>query len=239
MVEEDEAGILQRTLGELPLAVDRRQQEMLLRYADLLKEEISRQRLVGEGEAILEKHIPDSLYPLALLNIDRGPLLDLGTGAGFPGIPLKILLPSIPLYLLDSRTRRISFLRKAATELGLAETYFLAGRAEEFGQDPQYRAGFAWVTARAVEQAAVLAELALPFLAPGGRLIIYKGSRGQEEMAQAAASLEACGGELEKSWSYRLPSGEGRTLFLVQKVRSTPLGYPRRPGLPSKKPLRR
>lgn len=237
MGKEGKASFLERVLREMSLKTKQWQREALLRYETLLSEECEHQRLVGNVDEIITKHIPDSLYPLVLMPFGSGTVLDLGTGAGMPGIPLKILLGQETFYLMDSLGRRISFLRRAVHELGLENIFFLHGRAEKFGQDLYYREIFDTVVVRAVDEAAVLVELALPLLALEGKLIIYKGSRGRVEMMRAAASLAICGGVVERDWCYRLPSGEKRTLFLIRKVRPTPSCYPRRPGIPSKRPL--
>ncbi len=237
MGTEEKKSLLERVLCEIELDTHQAQREALLCYEAMLCRECLHQRLVGDPGKIMTKHIPDSLYPLTVLKIGFGMILDLGTGAGLPGIPLKILLPENRFCLLDSRERRLSFLRRVVHELDLQNVILLQGRAEKFGRDPFYRERFDWVVARAVGRASVLAELALPFLAPGGRLLVYKGSRGRPEMELAAVSLAACGGEMEQKWCYRLPSGERRSLFLVRKIHPTPSCYPRRAGVPSKKPI--
>lgn len=222
---------------ELDLAV--RQKEQLLRYAALLLEELPRQRLVGarRGTVLVEKHFCDSLYPLKLWDFPCGCLLDLGTGAGLPGIPLKICLPQIKLYLIDANRRKINFLRRVAAELALEEVYLLPGRAEKWGRRPDFRERFDCVVARAVARAAVLAELALPLVKVGGGAVLYKGTQGPAEMEEARRAIQLCGGRPAGQWRYRLPTGERRTLFVISKSKPTPAEYPRQEGKPAKKPL--
>jgi len=230
--------LLEGVIDALGLNLSGVQKMQLLSHVRLIQEGLNKQRLVGEGgAALVEKHLYDSLYPLAVWQVPRGSLLDLGTGAGLPGIPLKICLPDRALYLLDAIRRKINFLRKVALELALQEVFFLPGRAEEWGRDPGCREQFDCVVSRAVAQAPVLAELGLPLVKVGGFLLLYKGRQGPAEIEEAAPALELCGGRLENSWRYQILTGEERTLFLIKKVGPTPALYPRRPGVPSRKPL--
>lgn len=233
------AGSLEKTAAFLELDLGKRQKEQLLRYAALLLEGLPRQRLVGErrGAVLVEKHFCDSLYPLKLWEFPSGSLLDLGTGAGLPGIPLKICLPQIKLYLIDGNRRKINFLRRVAAELALEEIYLLPGRAEKWGRHPAYRERFDCVVARAVARAAVLAELALPLVKVGGSAVMYKGTQGPAEMEEAGAAIQLCGGRPAGQWRYRLPTGERRTLFVICKSKFTPAEYPRQEGKPAQKPL--
>jgi 16S rRNA (guanine527-N7)-methyltransferase len=237
--EQDFRELLGAVIAELGLKISEFQKEQLLLYIDLLLEGLEKQRLVGErsGTPLIEKHLFDSLYPLKLWRILPGSLLDLGTGAGLPGIPLKICLPEQKLYLLDANWRKINYLRRVGTELKLREVFYLQGRAEEWGRDPGCRERFDCVVSRAVARAAVLSELGLPLVRIGGYLLLYKGKQGMAEMEEAGASLRLCGGRLEKCWRYRLLTGEERTLYLIKKITPTPAAYPRRAGRPARKPL--
>ncbi|MGB4682196.1 MAG: 16S rRNA (guanine(527)-N(7))-methyltransferase RsmG [Firmicutes bacterium] len=231
--------LLVKVMDALGLDLDGGQVQQLLSYVRLLQEGLKQQRLVGDesSSALIGKHLYDSLYPLTVWQMPPGRLLDLGTGAGLPGIPLKICLPGQELYLMDASQKKINFLRKVVRELALAKVFFLPGRAEDWGRDPGCREQFHCVVSRAVARAPILVELGLPLVQLGGFLLLYKGSRGPQEMEAAAPALQLCGGRLEKSWRYRLLTGEERTLFLVRKVSPTPEAYPRRAGLPSKRPL--
>ncbi|HHW74661.1 MAG TPA: 16S rRNA (guanine(527)-N(7))-methyltransferase RsmG [Firmicutes bacterium] len=233
------APILENIAKMLDLKLNNEQKRQLLRYIALILEGLTRQRLVGEtrGDILVEKHLFDCLYPLKLWRLTPPSLLDLGTGAGLPGIPLKICLPGTELYLLDAARRKINFLRRVAAELALQGTYFMPGRAERWGHHPRYREKFDCVVSRAVAGAAVLAELALPLVRVGGELLLYKGKGGPEEIEEAGASIRLCGGRLERCGRYRLPTGEERTLFAIKKIEATAAAYPRREGRAAKKPL--
>lgn len=239
MPRQELAPLLDAALQKLSLEADSMQKELLLHFVVLVLQGLQTQRLVGDRQAsdLIGKHIFDSLFPLTVLDLGTGELLDLGTGAGLPGIPLKIWLPHCPLFLMDANRRKLNFLRRATAAMKLREIYFLPGRAESWGRDLLYRERFAFVTCRAVSSAAVLAELALPLIKAGGSLILYKGAQGLREIEQAGEAIDACGGRVEKSWAYRLPSGEQRTLFVITKIKATPDSYPRPPGKPVKKPL--
>lgn len=242
MCRRERASITRRTLDELLPEITPGQKQLLADYTALLLEGLKKQRLVGETteKGIIQKHIYDSLYPLTVCVqvFDSVSLLDLGTGAGLPGIPLKICRPSSKLYLMDSNRRKINFLRRTVDRLGLQQVEFLHGRAEEFGRNENYRGSLSLIVSRAVAPAAILAELALPLLTEKGILLLYKGRRGDEEAFQAAGAISRLGGKLERNWEYRLPTGEARTLLLFKKIVPTPQAYPRSPGRPAKKPLR-
>ncbi|NLA27187.1 MAG: 16S rRNA (guanine(527)-N(7))-methyltransferase RsmG [Firmicutes bacterium] len=230
---------LERVIKELGLKISELQKEQFLLYIELLMEGLEKQRLMGDrrGLTLVEKHLFDSLYPLKIWQKPEGSLLDLGTGAGMPGIPLKIYLPERTLYLMDSNRRKIAFLRRVGAELKLKNVYYLPGRAEEWGRDPGCREQFDCVVCRAVAKTMVLVELGLPLIKRGGYLLLYKGKQGEAEMEEASLSLRLCGGRLEQRRRYRLPTGEWRTLYMIKKIKATPQDYPRRPGLPARKPL--
>lgn len=230
---------LRAVAAELGLEISELQEEQFLQYINLLHEGQKQQRLLGDRSEVLmiTKHVFDSLYPLKWRLIPSGSMLDLGTGAGLPGIPLKILLPGQELYLLDARARKINFLRRVVAELKLQRVNFLTGRAEEWGRDPCYREKIDCVFSRAVAHASVLVELGLPLVKMGGALLLYKGKQGGVEIESAAKALQLCGGSVRKGGCYNLPTGEERTIYLIEKVSPTPEAYPRRAGRPSKKPL--
>ncbi len=165
----------------LELALSNLQKEQLLHYIYLILEGLGKQRLVGEksGFTLIAKHMFDSLYPLKCWKIPPGSLLDLGTGAGFPGIPLKICLPEHRLYLLDANRGKINFLRRVGLELHLKEVFYLPGRAEEWGRDTRYRECFDCVVSRAVAPAATLVELGLPLVRTGGVFCCTRVTGGQ------------------------------------------------------------
>ena len=217
-------------------------------YVARLLEANRRMNLTGarsEAEA-LERHAGDSLALLPVLEAARPPaaaparVLDVGSGAGLPGMVLAIARPEWDFTLLDSLQKRCRFLEGTAQELGLRNVDVRWGRAEDLAREPGLRDGFDLVTARAVAEMTTLVELCLPFLRPGaGALVAAKGPGPGEELARAAAAIEALGGAAPKVVPVNSFSGDGQrfTAVVVQKASPTPEKYPRRAGLPSKRPL--
>ena len=161
----------------------------------------------------------------------------MGTGAGFPGIPLKILRPDLPVTLMDSLDKRIRFLAAVTDELGLSGVTLVHGRAEELGRKPDLRERFSTVVSRAVASLPVLLEYALPFTAPGGLFLAYKGADPDEEVRKARKAAVLLGGSAAESESFLLPESDyGRSLIAYRKIRSTPPRYPRGGGAIRKKP---
>jgi len=154
-----------------------------------------------------------------------------------PGIPLAICLPECRVYLLEANQKKASFLDDTVHSLELKNVEVLRERAEYYGRDVACRERFNYVLSKAVAKAAVLAELALPLLLPGGKAVFYKGPRGEQEMLEAAKALTLCGGRLISQFGYALPTGESRTIFLVEKNAVTPAQYPRSVGKPGRRPL--
>ena len=194
---------------------------------------------ITEPQAAAQKHYLDCLLAAELARpYAGGAAADLGSGGGFPGLVWAALQPQQPWTLIESAQKKAAFLRDCAAAMELPRLAVAAQRAEEAGRDPDCRGRFQLVTARAVAELAVLAEYALPLLAEGGVLAALKGPDPAEELAAAGQALALLGGTLEQVASYRLPrSGEGRTLIIVRKTASTPEKYPRRPGMPAKRPL--
>jgi 16S rRNA (guanine527-N7)-methyltransferase len=195
-----------------------------------------------DSEAVQRRHFLESLALLRALEEAGafGPTaIDIGTGAGFPGLPIKLVRPGLALTLLEATGKKAAFLGRLVGKLGLEGVAVLQGRAEELAHYPAHRAAYHLALARAVAPLPVLVELALAFLRPGGYLATPKGSAAAREVRQAAAALQACGGRVELLRPLELPGpGPIPTLVLVRKVADTPERYPRRPGIPSKRPLR-
>lgn len=188
---------------------------------------------------IAVKHVLDSLTCFLAVSAGKGArTLDVGTGAGFPGMVLKIHAPETPLVLLDSTKKKLDFLAHLAEALGLAGVETLHARAEDAGRDRRHRERYDLVTARAVAELRVLLELCLPFVRVGGAFLAMKGPRGDEEVAPAKRALSLLGGEIERVVPLSLPFGAGeRRLILVRKRKPTLPAYPRKAGTPSRTPL--
>jgi len=191
---------------------------------------------ITEPRAVAVKHFADSLAAADLLPQGCS-LCDVGSGAGFPGIPLKLARPDIQLTMLDSLNKRVGFLNEVAARLELSETRALHVRAEDAGRDSSLRERFDIVTARAVAELRTLLEYALPLVKPGGRFVAYKGS-ASEEIAAAASALKALGGRVEEVREYSLGDmAEQRSLVIVKKTSPTPSQYPRGRGKERSAPL--
>ncbi|MFS5413151.1 16S rRNA (guanine(527)-N(7))-methyltransferase RsmG [Streptococcus agalactiae] len=194
---------------------------------------------ITDKEEVYLKHFYDSIAPILQGYIDSSPLsiLDIGAGAGFPSIPMKILYPEIDITIIDSLNKRINFLNILANELELSGVHFFHGRAEDFGQDRVFRAKFDIVTARAVAKMQVLAELTIPFLKVNGRLIALKAAAAEEELISAEKALKTLFSQVTVNKNYKLPNGDDRNITIVSKKKETPNKYPRKAGTPNKKPL--
>lgn len=190
---------------------------------------------ITEPRDFIIKHICDSVYPLHYYDFANKTLIDVGSGAGFPGLPLKIFCPDLNLYLLDASAKRVAFLRHCCAQLAL-NVEIQHGRAEELGRD-WGRERFDIAVTRAVANLAVISEYCLPLLRIGGSFLAYKGPGSREEVERAERAVALLGGAIKGTHSYRLPSGDERSLIIVEKTNLTPAQYPRRPGHPVKKPL--
>ena len=194
---------------------------------------------IRDTEGIRTKHFLDSMS-CALAWKDRPPrsLIDVGTGAGFPGMVLKILYPGMALTLMESVGKKASFCQHMVEKLALEEVTVLTARAEEAGQMPLHRERYNWAVARAVANMPVLAELLLPLVRVGGAMVAQKGEGALAEAQSAEKALKLLGGSLRQLIPLTLPGvAEERTLVVVDKITATPPGYPRRAGIPAKKPL--
>lgn len=194
---------------------------------------------ITDKEEVYLKHFYDSLAPILERHIENHSikLLDIGAGAGFPSLPMKIIFPNLDVTIIDSLNKRITFLNHLAEELGLTNVHFYHGRAEDFGQDKDFRGQFDVVTARAVARLQVLSELTIPFLKLNGRLIALKASSAGQELDDAKTALATLFAKVDSSLDYQLPNGDPRNLIVVSKKKETPNKYPRKAGLPAKKPL--
>lgn len=211
----------------------------LERYGALLLEWNKKINLTAivEPEAIAVKHFVDSLTLLSVLDIPQGAaLLDVGTGAGFPAIPLMIVRPDLQLTVLDGTKKKLAFLEAVRQELG-GSAKAIHMRAEEAGRLPAYREQFDVVTARAVANMCTLSEYCLPFVRLGGVFAAMKGPDATQELEDAGHAISCLGGRLDAVHPLRLPDQSGRTILLIQKISQTPPRYPRPSAQIAKKPL--
>ena len=185
------------------------------------------------------KHLIDSLTCLLAMDISKAKtVIDVGTGAGFPGIPLKIVNPAMKLTLVESIRKKAEFCQHIVSNLGLKQTTVLSTRIENIGQDPNHREIYDYALARAVASLPTLAEYLLPLVKIDGQAIAQKGKNIKEELIAAQYAIGILGGEFETTINFQLPDiNEYRNLVVLRKVRPTPSKFPRRPGIPSKNPL--
>ena len=228
-------------LADLGFPLTDRQKEQYERYFELLVEWNEKINLtaITEKDEVYLKHFYDSIAPILQGLIENQPirLLDIGAGAGFPSLPMKILFPELDVTIIDSLNKRINFLHLLAEELGLNGVHFYHGRAEDFAQDKAFRAQFDIVTARAVARMQVLSELTIPYLKVGGHLLALKASNAPEELEEAKNALNLLFSKVEDNLQYELPNGDPRYITVVEKKKETPNKYPRKAGMPNKRPL--
>ncbi len=207
-------------------------------YKDLLSEWNQKINLtaIEEDKDVVSKHFVDSLSIIPFLNNSKT-LIDVGTGAGFPGLPVKIAKPDLEVVLLDSLEKRIGFLNKVINELNMEKITALHSRAEDTGNSPKYREKFDAVTARAVAALPVLLEYCMPLVRIGGIFIAMKGS-SLSDKDEAGKALNILGGTIEEVKEFYLPGSDmKRNIIVIRKLRQTPTKYPRKAGKPSKEPL--
>ncbi len=194
---------------------------------------------IRDERGIILKHFVDSLSCLKSSKLE-GPLrvIDVGTGAGFPGLPLKMVRPELEMTFLDATQKKIAFIEGICQEMNLAQTHCVWGRAEELGHNPAHRETYDRALSRAVSALNTLSELCLPLIKVGGFMIAQKGVGVEGELEQAQAAIRKLGGTVQEVISFKLPGlGELRTLVVIEKTSPTPPAYPRRAGVPAKNPL--
>lgn len=234
-----------RVLAQKGIELTEKQQQQFSKYYKLLvaaNQHVNLTAITAEKEVYL-KHFLDSLLPAFVderLRTQALQLCDVGAGAGFPSLPLKIVFPQLQITIVDSLNKRIAFLEKLADELDLEGVSFYHARAEEFGSvKSQFRESFEIVTARAVARLNILAELCLPLVKEGGSFIALKAQKAQRELTEAQFAVKLLGGSLRSDHELTLPeTGDERHLIIFDKVKATPNKYPRKPGMPAKKPLK-
>ena len=226
-------------LDALHVTVSEQQVQQFLDYYEMLieKNKVMNLTAITDFDEVVEKHFVDSVAAVQMMAFD-GPLrvLDLGTGAGFPGIPLKIVFPGLNVVLADSLNKRLVFLNEVIEKLGLSDIKTVHGRAEDLARMPVYREQFDVCVSRAVANLSTLAEYCLPFVHIGGTFLSYKAGECDEEVAAAKSSVFLLGGKVKEVRKFEL--GESRRAFVaIEKVNGTPKKYPRKAGMPTKNPL--
>lgn len=195
---------------------------------------------ITEQHEVYLKHFFDSLtvaqYVTSLQTTNQT-LIDVGTGAGFPALPLKIAFPQLRVTLVDALQKRVRFLNTVVEALGLDHVTIVHGRAEDIGQEQRFREQFDYATARAVARTSVLAEYTLPFVKIGGQLLVMKGANAQQELGDGEKALHTLGGRFKEVFDFQLPNGDKRFIQIIDKVQKTPKKYPRQAGTPNKKPI--
>ena len=231
----------EQELNELGVRLNDIQKEQFDRYYELLVEWNRVMNLTGitDYDEVNLKHFTDSLTIVRINNMENVPtLIDIGTGAGFPGLPIKIAFPHIKVILLDSLNKRIKFLDKVIEELNLDNVFTLHGRAEDYAKKVEYREQFDTCVSRAVANLSTLSEYCLPFVKEGGNFISYKSAESDEEISHSEKAINLLGGKINRVEKFVLPGADmRRALVKIDKVKSTPKKYPRKAGMPGKEPL--
>ncbi len=233
--------ILEKGCEELGIQLDERKKEQFVQYYEYLIEKNKVMNLTGitEFQEVLTKHFLDSLACVKATDLNKvKKVIDIGTGAGFPGIPMKIAYPHMEMCLLDSLKKRVGFLEETFELLHLNNISAIHGRAEEFAKNKKYREQYDLCVSRAVSNLATLSEYCLPYVKKGGMFISYKSGKVQEEAEEAARAIALLGGKIKDICYFKLPDSEiERSLVLIEKIASTPGKYPRKAGTPLKEPL--
>ena len=229
----------EKGLADLGISLNETQINQFLDYYELLVEtnKVMNLTAITEFDEVIEKHFLDSLSLCRIYDLNREiRVLDLGTGAGFPGVPLKIAFPQIRLVLADSLNKRIKFLENVVGELSLQNVSCVHGRAEEMGRNKEYREQFDLCVSRAVANLSSLSEYCIPFVKEGGAFISYKSGEIEEEANAAKKAISVLGGELRKIYKFDLYE-QKRSFVIIDKKKKTPKAYPRKAGTPTKEPL--
>lgn len=233
--------IIKNKLENLNLQPTQEQLSKLYSFYELLIEKNKVMNLTGitEYEEVIDKHFVDSVSIIKAIDLNKKiRVIDLGTGAGFPGIPLKIIFPNIEIVLVDSLNKRIKFLEEVVEKLQLTDISCIHSRAEDLARNKEYREQFDLCVSRAVANLSTLCEYCIPFVKVGGNFVSYKSGVIQEELEQAKYAISTLGGELSEVINFTLPETDiERSFIKIKKNKNTQKKYPRKAGLPGKEPL--
>jgi 16S rRNA (guanine527-N7)-methyltransferase len=228
-------------LKEKGIELNDKQIAQFKKYFELLVEWNEKMNLtaITDLEGVYLKHFYDSISASFYFDFTKvNSVCDVGAGAGFPSLPIKICFPHLHVTIVDSLNKRISFLNHLSEQLQLENVEFVHARAEEFGQNANYREQFDAVTARAVARLSVLSELCIPLVKQGGYFVALKAAAGPEELKDAKKAVTTLGAALKEEFAYLLPIEESeRTIYIFDKIKQTPKKYPRKPGVPNKTPI--
>lgn len=229
-------------LKELGVSLSKEQVEQFLTYYEMLVEwnEMMNLTAITEYDEVMKKHFVDSLSLIKAFDVSQNKsVIDVGTGAGFPGLALKIAYPNLKVTLLDSLNKRIQFLDAVIAKLNLTDVETIHGRAEDFAKPDKLREKFDLCVSRAVANLSTLSEYCLPFVKVGGQFISYKSEKIAEEMEAAGKAISILGGKISGQVEFKLPDSDiYRNLFVIEKKKETPKKFPRKAGLPSKEPIK-
>lgn len=233
--------IFQNKLNELNISLTEKMYQQFDKYYEILVEWNKVMNLTGitEYEEVNEKHFVDSLSIVKIQNLKNiESVIDIGTGAGFPGIPLKIAFPHLRITLLDSLNKRIKFLNEVIDQLGLQDIETIHGRAEDFAKQKEYRESYDLCVSRAVANLSTLSEYCLPYVKKGGFFIPYKSGEIEEELKNSERAVKILGGDIKDIVKFELPGTDIKRSFIkIKKKEHTEKKYPRKAGLPAKEPL--
>lgn len=231
----------QKILEKWEIPFSKEQQEQLITYYEMLveKNKVMNLTAITEFEEVLDKHFLDSISLAQYVDLTKPvSVIDLGTGAGFPGMPLKIMFPDLKITLADSLNKRILFLDEVISELGLTDIQTVHARAEDLAHDPNYREQYDYCVSRAVANLSSLSEYCLPFVQIGGSFISYKSGEIEEELAAAKKAIFLLGGQFDRVIPFQLEGTDlNRSFVVIRKEKKTAKTYPRKSGMPTKKPL--
>ena len=226
-------------LANLKLELTEKQIEQFLKYYEMLieKNKVMNLTAITEYDEVIEKHFLDSISLCQVYDLSKPvKILDMGTGAGFPGVPLKIAFPEVEITLADSLNKRIKFLDEVVGELGLEKVTTIHARAEELARNKEHRENYDLVVSRAVANLSTLGEYCIPFVKMGGNFISYKSGEVDEEVNAAGKAIKILGGQIKDVYKFDL-SEQKRSFVTIEKIKTTSKTYPRKAGTPSKEPL--